>query len=241
MTSEKMANTMDSMLSAFGTNMAQMGIKIESVNAVNTAAVNGVTSAFNAFTEDTSAYALAVAANADKQAQEIASWTGPVSDVLTSKLAETWTTLTTAGEATVIENMMLDKTGDLIAGNLANLDETTTALPGQIGGYVATTNDAIDSAVGNVTTQVGEQSQTLGTDISAIPTAIKDAVSSIGVMIQYVIDAIGATKSTTTTNSVKTSSSSTKKTTKSQKTKGNTKTDNKSKSTKKSDKSKKQK
>ena len=94
--------------------MSQMGINVSSANVATTNAVTGLSGSFNAFTQDTTAYDLALQANTDAQNREMANWQGPVSDTLVDKLATQWTTLTTAGEATMIENAMLDSTGGTI-------------------------------------------------------------------------------------------------------------------------------
>lgn len=91
MTTQQMSNTMNNMLASFGTNMEQLGLNVSAVNSATTAAVTGMTGSFNAFTQDTTYYENALAANQVKQDQEMASWMGPISDTLVDKLATAWT------------------------------------------------------------------------------------------------------------------------------------------------------
>ena len=113
---------MNNMLGAFGTNMTQMGVQVSTANTATTAAVTGMTGQFNAFTQDSTLYDQAVAANAVAQAQEVANWQGPISDTMTGKLAEKWTSLISAGDASILENMLLDSTGDTMLENLSEID-----------------------------------------------------------------------------------------------------------------------
>ena len=191
MTTQQMSTTMNNMLSAFGTNMDQLGINVSSVNAATTAAVTGMTGSFNAFTQDTSYYENALAANQVKQDQEMASWMGPISDTLVDKLATAWTGETSAGEATIIENMMLDKTGDTMVENLATLDETANALPGQVGEYSNAEIDALDSNIGTVTADMASQANYIANSNGDVATAVNTARDAICIHIQQVIDAIG--------------------------------------------------
>ena len=78
--------TMNEILAAYGTNMSQMGVKVDSVSVATTAAVTGLSGLFNGFTQNTSAYDLAVKSNDDLQAKLVASMTGPVVDSVEPRL-----------------------------------------------------------------------------------------------------------------------------------------------------------
>lgn len=235
MSSAQMASAMDTMLSTFGTNMAQMGMQVSTANMATAASVDGVTAAFNAFAADHTAYDLALEANRDAQALETQAWTGPVSDVVIDKNTTAFTGLTTAGEATIVQNMMLDSTGDAIRDNIATLDQTANKLPGDVGTKIDTEIDSIDAAVTNVSKSIADNSSLVSDDMTtAIYNTNAILMGGISSILQAINDASAQIASATKKAASKgksTSQKSTKKSTKSSTSKAKT-SSSKSKKTK---------
>lgn len=148
MTTTQMANTMNSMLNTFGTNMAQMGTQVSTVNAATTNAVYAVNGKFNAFTRNDTAYSAVQRANDALQKNLTSSLSGPIADVMATKLASIWTTVTTAGDNTM--RATLDYTGTTLSNNLLLLADLLTNLPAELQDPLNEISDSIVVAVGGV-------------------------------------------------------------------------------------------